>query len=187
MESSLLKLINRAKSGHSSAFAELINRYRPLIINMSDKYRDSASKCGIDTEDLSQEAAIALYSAIRTYNGNDEVTFGLYAKICIRNRIVSLLKKNSSSDLLYSDGVQDNSDADLVSDPEQSVIDRENYQKLLCAIDNTLSKLERDVFKLYLSDKSYSEIAFALGIKEKSVNNAMCRIRSKLSRLVGKS
>lgn len=184
---SLLELINRAKNGHSSAFAELFGRYRPLIINMSDKYRESASKCGIDTEDLSQEAAIALYSAIRTYNGNDEVTFGLYAKICIKNRIISLLKKNSASDVFYGEGPQDNVEADLVSDPEQSFIDRENYQKLLCTIDNTLSGLERAVFKLYLSDKSYSEISCMLGIKEKSVNNAMCRIRSKLSRLFGKN
>jgi RNA polymerase sporulation-specific sigma factor len=45
-----------------------------------------------------------------------------------------------------------------------------------------LSKLEQQVLKLYLQGLSYEEIAEQLGKTEKSIDNALQRIRGKLSR-----
>ena len=43
-----------------------------------------------------------------------------------------------------------------------------------------LSKMEAEVFRLYLAGLSYKEIADKIGKSEKSVGNALRRIRGKL-------
>ncbi len=188
LNSELLALIKRARNNHA-AFAEIMEIYHPLIEGLTEKYRESFHACGIEREDIKQEAAIALFSAVRTYNleETERVTFGLYAKICIKNRFISLLRNKTDAEIPFDDSIAEFVGAEASSDPELSVIGRDSYEKLLSAVDNALSAFETDVFKMFLTDKSYAEIAKALGRDEKAVDNAMCRIRAKLSKIVNKS
>ena len=171
-------LIDRIKGGSQSAFAEVAERYEPLIESMVAKY----SASGIEADDLRQEALTALFVAAVSYKCHDEVSFGLYAKVCIRNRIVSALRKNAGR----RDGVQDDG-SDVPSEesnPEREYIDRESYENLLEVIDEALTPSARSVFYLYLRDKSYREIADILKKDEKSVGNAIYRIKSKLKKRI---
>ena len=63
------------------------------------------------------------------------------------------------------------------------MIDKENTQKLFQSVFLVLSKFEQRVFRHYLSGMSYREIASVTGKTEKAVDNAVQRIRRKVSQL----
>ena len=93
MDNSLHSLLDKVKRGDETAFAEIERIYAPLISSLTDRLNASVE---MDCEDIRQEAMIALYSAACTYDQSKSgVTFGLYAKICIRNRLISLLRKQT--------------------------------------------------------------------------------------------
>ena len=82
----------------------------------------------------------------------------------------------------------DEDEADLVNilpalselNPEEQVIDRENVQKLLKMIDTELSDFEKQVLDLYMTGMTYTQIAKVLGRDEKSTDNALHRMKSKI-------
>ena len=51
-------------------------------------------------------------------------------------------------------------------------------------LEKTLTELEREVLVLFLRDKSYAEIAETLGKSTKSVDNAIQRVKKKVSALL---
>ena len=170
-----MELSNRINSDMPS-FAELLEMYRPLIESLASKY--SFCESG-ETDDLIQEAQIALFGAFESFDPTQkDVTFGLYAKICIRNRLISFLRKNQRHSLI---SIEDSADDVMVdASPEERLIEKEEYQRLLYDINRVLSPLERDVLRLYLEEKPYKAVAIELKISEKSVDNAVCRIKKKI-------
>ena len=65
--------------------------------------------------------------------------------------------------------------------PYDKVIEKETLDEVKNKILKTLSKLEVEVLGLYLKGYSYSEISSKSGLSEKSIDNALTRIKSKLS------
>lgn len=161
-------LIKRAAEGENDAYQTLSDKYAPLINGMALRYGEKTG--GASHDDLVQEAHIAFLGAIRSYDtGNGKVTFGLYAKICIRNKLVSLLRKSSKKRFESKLG------------SAQSVSGEKDHVGSLADIgDVSLSKYERAALASYLEGKSYKEIAKMLGKSEKSVDNALLRVRNKL-------
>ena len=175
-------ILLRAKAGNNAAFSELTENYSPLIDSMTERYRAEARLCNLEPEDLRQEAVIALYGAVKAFHVDQkDVTFGLFAKICIRNRLIGIVRKHRGR----SESGGADSDPELsMSNPEQDLIERENYEQLTKVIDESLTDYEKSVFKLFILDKSYREIAGALGRDVKSVDNAVCRIKKKLKQRI---
>ena len=66
--------------------------------------------------------------------------------------------------------------------PEKIFFDKEDFKALTDNIKLELSPMEYKVLELYLAGYRYAVIADKLGLNEKSVNNALCRIRKKLKR-----
>ena len=179
------------KSGDQTAFKEITEKYSPLVNSMVYKYYRIAKESGYsaDEDDFRQEAVIALYRAAMTYESeNDEVTFGLYAKICIRNRLSSVLRK---AEKLFEKNMYEPESYTIAYDigedlpevelgPEELVIAQEDYKGLLDQISKILTAYERMVFDMYVEGKTYREIALLLDRSEKSVDNAIYRIKAKL-------
>ena len=90
------KRIAAVKNGDRAAFEELLVSYEPMILSEVTKLLLKASDFSDEAEELRQEGRLALYDAAIGYKENGEVTFGLYAKICVHNRLVSYLRKLSS-------------------------------------------------------------------------------------------
>ena len=67
-------------------------------------------------------------------------------------------------------------------DPEELVITKELTDELHLVWSEKLSGLERQILQLYLEGMSYRDIAERVGRSEKSVDNAVHRIRHKLTR-----
>ena len=170
-------LIERTRMGDAEAFEHLAERYEPLIQSMTAKMH-AVSDGVLDPEDLRQEALLALYTAAMNYREQDEVTFGLYAKICVRNRLVSLIRRSH-----HDSSVRELTREEEKTDPEQSCIERESWIETQQRIREVLSDFEQKVLARYIQGKSYEAIASSLGVTEKSVDNAIYRLKAKLKRL----
>ncbi len=177
-------LLKDVQNGISLSFDSVYTLYLPLIESAVSKCMKAYSISESERDDLSQEAALALYKAAMAYDHKKGVSFGLYAKICIQNRIISYIrsngKKNSTEEVPYEFYF------DIPGDdtPEQLVISDESFEELRSKIDDSLTDFECSVFHLYLEDLSYEDISRALSRPKKSVDNAIVRIKAKLRKLL---
>lgn len=172
-------LVALAKEGDERAFGALVASYKQLIhwhINRSVNAKD-------DREDFFQEGLLGLLKAVRTYDGSSSA-FATYASACIRHSIISAVRRYRDQNG-FSVSLDERQDG-LVSEnsPESDFIDRESSSILYDRVFSELSAFEKSVFELYLSDFSYAQIAQKLGRDEKSIANAICRIRRKLKGLL---
>lgn len=191
MEQDLLKLLQKVNTGDEEAYSELSDLYSNLITASVEKFAKSFESSSVDNyvgrDDLRQYALLALFKAAKTYVPNEEkkgkdVTFGLYAKICINNSLTSLLRKHNTAVRRYykiQKVVSSKSD-----DPLDVFIQDEGSRELKEKILNVLSNFESEVFRLYVDGKSAGEISDLMNVSSKSVSNALFRIRVKIKGLL---
>ena len=90
---SLQELLHAVCEGDQDAFEVLLVQYRPLIDRSVSRFGGKLYS-EESREDMRQEAMAAFYDAIRSYRTDQEkVEFGLYAKVCIGNRLISHLRR----------------------------------------------------------------------------------------------
>ena len=180
-------LVLSAQKGDQNAFAKLLDMYDPLISATVAKFKISGMS-DADEEDLRQEAVLAFYSALVAYDpGFSGVEFGLYAKVCICNRLVSqirILKKHFSRSIVSYDTEKFLEGLASTDDPAARIAELESERSLLRLINDNLSKYEQRVFRMYVSGMSAAEMAKNLDSNEKSVSNAIYRIRKKLKKII---
>ena len=178
-------LILQVRNGDQEAFASLLKRYKPLID--SSVYRFSFDESfTLYCDDLIQEASVVFYNSILAYDlEQNEVEFGLFAKICIQNALVSqlrALKKRCAEPL---EKIPENlSFAQYSEDPSVKILEQERLKSLYAVIRKNLSDFEYTVWQLYISGRSAAEVAKLLNSNEKSITNAIYRIRKKLRALL---
>ena len=184
-----------ALSGSAEAEEELIKRYSIVVKAGSRAY----FLAGGDGEDLIQEGLIGLVSAIRNFSPQGGASFKTYAELCIRRRLYSAIrasysKKNVSIDdcLSLESPFFDENQADTLNvlhhafqrGPEDEIIDRENTSDFWENFLVCLSKLEAEILGFYLKGLSYQEIASEIKRPVKSVDNAVQRVRKKLTQFI---
>ncbi len=182
LEKNISQLICDAQNGNQDAFSQLRDRYRPLIEASTHRF-SSSNMTGQDIEDLSQEALVRFCSAICSYDlENESVEFGLYAKICIENGLVSFIRSHNRRTKLRAmslDGVE-NVEVGETTDILQSLVDRERTSLLVHRINSKLSEYEKSIWWLYVSGMAIKNISERVDADNKSVSNAIYRIRKKL-------
>lgn len=173
------ELLVAAKSGDTAAQNLIILSLNPLLMRLSSRY----FIIGGDKEDLMQEARIGLHKAIQRFDPEKGSDFISFAKTCIHNHIISAINEAQAQKHAALNRSVELESATLLSydSPMDVVICREQLDGILSRMQTQLSKLEKQVLFLYLDGQSYKKIANLLQITEKSVSNALCRIRSKLS------
>ena len=180
-----------AKNFDEEAINELFARYKNLVNAIARSY----FLIGGDIEDIVQEGMIGLYKAIRSYTTDKKASFKTFANICIRHQIQNEVKKASSEknkilssalpilEQLY-DEEEDSGEIIIMSDlpsPDDQVIAKENAKELNQKVNEKLSSLERKILSLYLRGYNYTEIAHLGEVNKKTIDNALTRIKSKLS------
>ena len=175
------ELIFLVRQGDEAAFSTLLSKYSPLIENSLMRALGD-EMYGLYSEDLRQEATMVFYNSILTYDIDQlEVEFGLYAKICITNALISqkrLLIKRKDERLSENDIGEFLGDVE--EDPSVMIMEQESLRALDSVIRGSLSELEYRIWRLYMSGKTASQIGDSVGKSSKSVNNAIYRIRKKL-------
>lgn len=185
---------------HDGAGSDIIDHIMNKYKDMVRKKASSMYILGADKDDLIQEGMIGLFKAVRDYDIGRDASFSTFADLCISRQMYSAIKSLSrkkhaplnsyisiyatredsekDTELTYEDLLE--SDSQLI--PEQYVIDRENLKSLEENIEKELSDFERQVLDLYITGMSIRTIAKVLGRDEKSTDNAMQRVRSKLKK-----
>ena len=184
MVNDINSLLEDVKNGKPLSFESVYHLYFPLISSAVTKCIQAHKIPLYEYDDLCQEASLALYKAALAYDGTKGVSFGLYAQICIQNRIISYIRSNAK--LAATDDTPYDFYCDMPENetPEKLLISKESLGELNKNIDNSLTDIEHSVFRLYLEDLSYEDISRALSIPKNSVDNAIGRIKAKLRRLL---
>ena len=181
------KLIHQCRLGDQAALDNIMNKYKPLVIKNSR----SMFLIGGETEDLIQEGMIGLFKAVQDYQTDRDSSFYSFAKLCIERQIYSAVtmagrKKHSPLNgyisLSHSDDFEseENRVSSAILNPEETILDRERMQMIQQKLTQKLSTLEAAVLVLFLKGYSYVQMAEFLGKKEKSIDNALHRIKNKL-------
>ena len=169
-------LIAQTKVGREAAFDEIADRYGPLIDSLARKY----APCD-KIEEFQQEALIALYQAACTYDSNVQgVSFGLYAKVCIKNSLITYSRSESRQRLICSDTEEIDKQLIYSDDPIEDCINRENFLNLDRFVRSQLSDYEYSVYRMYIEGYRIKEIAAHFSRSEKSVEGAILRLKMKL-------
>ena len=188
------KLQKLAIAGDAQAENLLAARYSEIVEVCARPY----FLVGGERADLTQEGMFGLLSAIREYRDSMGIPFKAYASLCIRRRIFSAVK--SALRMKHTPLNQGISLEETLSDPsgeetarfvldqrrspEEQVLARESATEFFHSFSQYLSSFEQAVLNLYLDGYSYRAIAEELGKKEKTVDNAVQRIRRKLARIL---
>lgn len=185
------ELIRQIRNQDSAAMDYLLDKYR----NMVKRETREIYIIGADSEDLMQEGMIGLFKAIRDYNEDKKCGFHTFATLCVKRQICTAVTSSNrkkhyplnhyvsfySQDEETNSSVMDMLAAEDMSNPETNLLIQERLGGIMEQIDTVLSKYERQVLEMYLDGCSYGQIAEALGKPEKSIDNAIQRIRKKMS------
>lgn len=169
-EQTLLKACKENKD--PKYIGELIRRYTPLIKAQAARFKNDV----ISNDDLISEGYLAAFKAVKSFDTGKSNSFGSFLSVCIANRIISILRNSERTpiaDIQAPDDTPDN------ITPETICLDNELENE----IRGILTPLEYSVFELYIEGNSYSAIKSKLNITEKSADNAMQRVRKKLTAL----
>lgn len=187
-------VVELVHSGNSDALEYLINKYKNFVRAKARSY----FLIGADREDIVQEGMIGLYKAIRDYKEDKLSSFKAFAELCITRQIITAIKTatrqkhiplNSyvSLDKPIYDEESDRTLLDVITgtkvvDPEELIINQEEFDDIEVKMSELLSDLERKVLMLYLDGRSYQEISLDLNRHVKSIDNALQRVKRKLER-----
>jgi RNA polymerase sporulation-specific sigma factor len=190
-----LQLVIRARNGDTAAMDTLIRRYTGFVRLKSSSY----FLAGGDSEDLIQEGLIGLYKAVRDFRSDKETSFRSFAELCITRQIITAIKtatrfkhaplntyvsfsqtpagQESEGDCTLGDALPGPS----VDEPSIVVISTEELQSLVFTLGTGLSQLESEALRLYLEGSSYEEMAERLEVDTKTIDNALQRVKRKIT------
>lgn len=195
------ELILMQREGEEQITDYIMDKYKNLVRSKAK----SMYILGADREDLIQEGMIGLFKAVRDYDSGRDASFFTFADLCVSRQMYTAVQaagRQKHAPLntyisLYAnspDPIEKGEERELIHSlisqsersPEEVIIDKENVELLEKTIDKELSDFEKQVLDLYLTGMKYGQIAKVLGKDEKSTDNALQRIKSKLKKAISK-
>ena len=190
-------LVALAKRGSADAYERIVKRYRGFVRLKASSY----FLLGGESEDLIQEGLVGLYKAIRDFRTDRESSFRNFAELCITRQIITAVKTASRNkhaplnqyvSFAQSPAAAVEGEATLEDvlpgprsdDPSEQVIAREELASLVTCLSGALSDLESEVLALYLDGCSYEIIGERLECDTKTVDNALQRVKRKVTQHV---
>ena len=170
------EIITAIREGNYELMKVIIDRYYSVVIYNVRKY------CSEDCfDDAVQEANLALYTAVKSYD-SEKSAFSTFATLCIKRVLFSMLKQRNGQKNIPKELISSIEETEIVdtNSPEKLFIEKESLKTLKDSIKVELSAMEYKVLQLFLNGESYSDIAKKLDISQKSVDNSLTRIRKKL-------
>lgn len=188
-------LVAFAKRGKTGAADRLIRRYHSFVRLKASSY----FLVGGDSDDLVQEGLVGLHKAIRDYRTDRESSFRNFAELCITRQIITAVKtatRNKHAPLnqyvSFGQSPASNTESETTMeeilpgptafDPVNQAISSEELSSLVSCLQSSLSEMESSVLGYYLEDRSYEDVAELLGCETKTVDNALQRVKRKVSK-----
>ena len=188
------EIVQEFQQGDDDAFNVLVKKYEYLVCMKVKMY----FLLGGDREDLLQEAKLGLYKATRDFKIEGKSSFRGFAELCITRQLITVIKagnrqKHSPLNNALSLNISRNSkraedDITLMEmlphphavSPEKAAVESENKREREQILQEILSTIEQDVFSLYMKGQTYMQIAKNLHLPQKTVDNALYRIKKKM-------
>ena len=192
------QLIEILRNGEKEVVEFILRKYKSLV-------RGKAKEMylpGGELDDLIQEGMIGLHKAVESYDGNQGASFKTFAEICISAQLSTAIKASmrqkhiplNSYVSLYEERDDEKEDvqAPLIDtiqmekeqNPEELFLDKEYLQGISGEMDYLLSALEKKVLYLHLLGTDYQTIAKLLDKTPKSIDNALQRVKQKMSMIL---
>jgi len=182
--------------GDEAATEYILSKYEQIVHKKASGY----FLMGSDRDDVVQEGRIGLYKAIADYDQTKKSSFKSFAELCITRQIITSIKsatrlKHSplnSYVSIYKPIHEEEETRPLLEtlahaetcDPLEQLIHEERHHNIKTTIMKALTRLEWNVLHLYSHGYSYDEIAQKLNRHEKSIDNALQRVRRKIEKLL---
>lgn len=192
----LNQLFDEMHKGNMKARNEIITRNIRIVINhVLNNFKDNL----YEKSELVSIGLVALIKAVDTYDNNRNVIFYSYALKCIRNEILSYIRKNKklSSNISLDSYFYDNGNDkkipyinSLISDFDnvENIAINNELNKLLSQKINELDDIEKEVLNLYYNlDYTQRQIGEILNVSYTTINNMLKRILKKLKKSFYKS
>ena len=185
---SLEDLVVQSKAGDEEATELIFEACRDMLKSKANLY----FMVGADRDDVLQEGMIGLMYAIRNYDVNAGASFKTFAELCVKRRIINAVKmagRKKHTPLNESISINEEPDEEGVDigggvNPEEVVL----YADLMDYIDKNAHKIfsgmEREVWDIYIAGNNAARIAEMLDRPQKTVENALTRIRGKIEKLI---
>ena len=187
------QLIRNLRDGDKKIMDYIMEKYK----NVVRKEAKAMYLIGGENDDLIQEGMIGLFKAIRDYREERETSFFHFAELCISRQIYHAIEAAGRKKHVPLNAYVSLSGSDMDSEtvpledslnspqdnPEQMLIDQETVAAFLQDIHETLSPMENKVLDAYLDGWNYRQIARKMGKTEKSIDNALQRIKTKILKL----
>lgn len=164
----------------------LFDKYKPVLSDICCKFYPALKKCGMDFDDLYQEALIALNKAVDSYDGKSSLFYS-YACVCVKRHLCTFYrccttsKKNVLNYAFSMDKKIDDKSTylDVICD-KNTKFDGVDINLDLINFKNELSDKESCIFELRWNGFSYNEISILLDIGVKNVDYYIQKIKKKL-------
>ena len=176
MQDITTKHLEGAKNGNTKDIEYIFNVFKPSVSACAAKLRNE----NFDFDDAVQEGNVGLFRAILSYCEDKGASFPTYAKKCILNSMLSARKAAASQKNAVLNNAMPLDESILLQSFENDFIIKEQNREFIRIAKQKLSDFEFIVFSLYTMQCSYKEIAEMTGKSEKSINNAIQRIHTKL-------
>lgn len=192
------ELIKRLRTGESQIMDYIMEKYK----NMVRKNANEMFLLGGENEDLIQEGMIGLFKAVMDFNLEKGVSFHHFAQTCVErqlctaikasqrqkhiplNSYVSIYEQKQSMDEEKQPPLIDTIQSEKENNPEELFLDKEYLQGIEAELKSKLSELENRVLYLHLLGMDYRTIAKILDKSPKTVDNALQRMKVKVSQIL---
>lgn len=189
------QLIRKLREGDAAIMDYIIGKYKYVVIRAAK----AMYLLGGENDDLIQEGMIGLFKAVRDFDVNQETSFYSFAELCISRQMYTAIKLSqrqkhmplNSYISLYdirttaAEGKQspliEQLEMETNNNPEELFLDKERMLMLVRELNQRLSDMERRVLHLHLQGEDYRSIAELLDKSPKSIDNALQRIKQKMS------
>ena len=149
---------------------------------------------------MHQEADVGFSDALVSYRIDKEMALPSFITLCVDRRIRTFIRRfttnknkimNETLSLEYIYDKTSSPLSELISDnnennPLDNMVKEEHLKELTDNIYKALSNSEKEVYDLMISGLKYDEIAIVLNKNLKQVDNAIQRIKIKISKILEK-
>ena len=194
------QLISKLRQGENTITDYLMDKYKYLV----RKKAKAMYLFGGENDDLIQEGMIGLFKAVRDYDISQDTSFYSFADLCIARQMYTAIKLSqrqkhiplNSYVSLYEQKMDLDEEkqppliellrAERDNNPEELFLDKEYFAMVEQELKSRLSDLESRVLHLHLLGEDYQSIARLLDKSPKSIDNALQRIKNKMSNILGR-
>lgn len=167
-------LVLLVRQGCERSFALLLRRHQPLLQRVASRY----VKDYMQAEDLVQEIAIRMYTAIRAGRYTEEGKFAVWLKRVAHNICLDFLRKPCLP--CVHPGVWPEARQVHAPSPEDLLIARQTRQQVRRLVNQLPDTLRQVVYYRHFEEISFKEISERMGT---NINTSLGRMRYGLKHL----